>query len=63
MSHPERIKPTLAAIREQAGICGITITAEREVAILAGARSLHEAARRLDIIAAVEEARPDTIDR
>jgi hypothetical protein len=63
VTHAERTDPTLATIREQAGMCGIMITAEREASILAGARYLHDAARRLDSIAAVEESRPDTIRR
>ncbi|WP_411034512.1 hypothetical protein [Shinella sp. BYT-45] len=48
-------RPTLAAIREQARACGITIAAEREEFVLADAQHLDEAARRLDRIAKIEE--------
>ena len=57
MAQPETTLPTLATIRKQARASGITIAPEREKFVLAGAQHLHEAAQRLDDIAADETPR------
>jgi len=59
MAHPKTARPTLAAIRTRAREYDIEITAEREPFILAGAQHLHDAARRLDRIAAEEKTLPE----
>lgn len=63
MAHSEPARPTLAVIREQAKASGITIVAEREASVLAGAQQLHDAARRLDGIAAGDEPLPEHVRR
>jgi hypothetical protein len=63
MAHSDPASPTLAVIREQAKASGITIAAEREASILAGAQQLDDAARRLDRIAAGEEPLPEQARR
>lgn len=57
MAKPETTRPTLATLRKQARANGIAIAPEREQFVLAGAQHLHEAARRLDEIAADEAPR------
>ncbi len=57
MAQPDTARPTLAVIRKQARANGIAIAPEREQFVLAGAQHLHEAARRLDDIAADEKPR------
>lgn len=63
MANSDPARPTLAAIREQARASGITIAVEREASILAGAQQLHDAVRRLDRIAAVDEPLPEQARR
>ncbi|WP_439629518.1 hypothetical protein [Shinella sp.] len=57
MAQPDTARPTLAIICKQARASGITIAPEREKFVLAGAQHLHEAAQRLDDIAADEKPR------
>ncbi|MGJ7041466.1 hypothetical protein J2Y63_004741 [Shinella sp. BE166] len=57
MAQPETARPTLAILRKQARANGIAIAPEREKFVLAGAQHLHEAAQRLDDIAADEAPR------
>lgn len=57
MAQPDTARPTLVILRKQARVNGITIAPEREQFVLAGAQHLHEAARRLDEIAADEAPR------
>lgn len=54
MAHPDTTRPAPEIIRARARACGIKVAAEREASILAGAQHLHDAARRLDHIAADE---------
>ncbi|WP_426127800.1 hypothetical protein [Pararhizobium sp. PWRC1-1] len=63
MASCETKGPTLTVIRARASECGIEIAAEREASILAGAQYLHDAARRLDKIAILDDARPEPVQR
>ncbi|MFC0804011.1 hypothetical protein ACFHWW_00730 [Ensifer sp. P24N7] len=63
MAHSESTRPTLSIIRKRARVLGISIAAEREAPVLAGAVHLHGAAQRLDHIAGDDEAPPEADGR
>lgn len=63
MAHPKAARPTLAVVRTRAREHAIEIAAEREASILVGAQHLHDAAQRLDRIAAEEKTLPDSSRR
>lgn len=62
MAHADTTRPTLETIRARVRACGIKLAADREASILAGAQHLHDAARRLDLIAA-DDVTPQEPDR